>query len=342
MIMLHVSAGGVIGCPVGSVEWEICNVYDSMVRWCVPVFVMISGALFLGRDVSMRNVYKKNILRLAVAYVVWCVVYYVSDSSNDIIPCLKDIVCHPSTLIYVLSGRKFHLWFLPMLIGLYMSIPILKSIAQNTSARKHFVCLSLFFMFVVTFVSVLVNAVSLSEENLLLMHFRTLIDGTIVKIQPEVLACYACYFILGYYLNKCMIINKRRMIVYLLGIMGYVMTVYFTRRYSLCTSTLTEQFYGYNTINVCFLSMAIFVFFKYSSFSYNRFYRKIIVKLSNYSFGAYLIHILWLEFLRSVHIDALHFSPSYAVPVVTIVIAVLSYASSAILNQIPIIKKYVV
>jgi len=30
-----------------STEWEVRNIYDSFVRWCVPIFVMVSGALFL-------------------------------------------------------------------------------------------------------------------------------------------------------------------------------------------------------------------------------------------------------------------------------------------------------
>ena len=40
-----------------STEWEIRNVYDSMVRWGVPVFVMILGALFLDPNKSsvLRN-----------------------------------------------------------------------------------------------------------------------------------------------------------------------------------------------------------------------------------------------------------------------------------------------
>ena len=27
-----------------SPEWEFANIYDSLSRWCVPVFIMISGA----------------------------------------------------------------------------------------------------------------------------------------------------------------------------------------------------------------------------------------------------------------------------------------------------------
>ena len=36
--------------------WNIFNLIDSGVRWGVPVFVMISGALFLEKDISIKDI----------------------------------------------------------------------------------------------------------------------------------------------------------------------------------------------------------------------------------------------------------------------------------------------
>src|SRR5216117_2766854 len=48
VVILHVSAGVVRGVSdVTSAAWWIGNIVDSAMRWCVPVFVMISGALLL-------------------------------------------------------------------------------------------------------------------------------------------------------------------------------------------------------------------------------------------------------------------------------------------------------
>ncbi|MFZ4557738.1 MAG: acyltransferase family protein, partial [Pseudanabaena sp.] len=48
VIVLHVSAIVVVGIKdFNDPQWWFGNIYDSMVRWCVPVFVMISGALLL-------------------------------------------------------------------------------------------------------------------------------------------------------------------------------------------------------------------------------------------------------------------------------------------------------
>ena len=46
MMMLHVAASQFDSVAVGSSEWFWFNFYDSIVRFCVPVLVMISGIFF--------------------------------------------------------------------------------------------------------------------------------------------------------------------------------------------------------------------------------------------------------------------------------------------------------
>lgn len=64
-----------------SSEWEIRNIYDSMVRWGVPVFVMISGALFLdsNKKLSIKRLFTKNILRIICAFLFWSFIYLLYD-----------------------------------------------------------------------------------------------------------------------------------------------------------------------------------------------------------------------------------------------------------------------
>jgi len=40
-------------------KWQYLNACDGLVRWCVPVFVMISGALFLERQIDIKKIYSK-------------------------------------------------------------------------------------------------------------------------------------------------------------------------------------------------------------------------------------------------------------------------------------------
>lgn len=43
VVLLHVAAEIVNGTAIGSEFWWFGNIYDSLVRWCVPIFVLESG-----------------------------------------------------------------------------------------------------------------------------------------------------------------------------------------------------------------------------------------------------------------------------------------------------------
>lgn len=47
VVIIHTASQYLGKLDVTSPYWEIFNFYDGIVRWAVPVFVMISGALFL-------------------------------------------------------------------------------------------------------------------------------------------------------------------------------------------------------------------------------------------------------------------------------------------------------
>ena len=62
VIVLHVAVKPFGNTDVFSFTWEMANMWEGLVRWGVPVFVMISGALFLDptREISFHKLYSKN------------------------------------------------------------------------------------------------------------------------------------------------------------------------------------------------------------------------------------------------------------------------------------------
>lgn len=56
VIIVHVAAMKWYDGYARSLSWNIFNIYDSAVRWCVPIFLMISGALFLSKEITISNV----------------------------------------------------------------------------------------------------------------------------------------------------------------------------------------------------------------------------------------------------------------------------------------------
>ena len=59
VVLIHVSAWFALNRPLVGVNCY--NILGDMVRWCVPIFVMISGALFLDSKKDIKEIYQKNI-----------------------------------------------------------------------------------------------------------------------------------------------------------------------------------------------------------------------------------------------------------------------------------------
>ena len=126
---------------VRSFEWSVSNTYFSVVQWGVPVFVMISGALFLGREQTLQKIFRKNILRIATAFAFWSALY----------ACWRYFVTHEKNSIreMVLSMIKghYHMWFLFIIIDLYLIVPLLNKIVEDSKLAVYFVILAFLFTF---------------------------------------------------------------------------------------------------------------------------------------------------------------------------------------------------
>ena len=171
VVMIHVVFDLFNNAAVSSSEWQIFNAYDSLSRWSVPVFVMISGALFLDSKKPFGQILKKNVLRLAIAYVVWTIIY--------------SIICNiyyndfNTTLDQLINGH-FHMWFILMMIGLYLVTPLLRKIVEEKSTIRLFLILALIFaMFLPDLVKVLESFLDLGyglftigEAHFLLTHLE--------------------------------------------------------------------------------------------------------------------------------------------------------------------------
>ena len=114
VVMLHSAAQYWYDLPIDGRAWKTVNAYDACFRFGVPIFVMISGAIFLDpkRELDVKRLYRHNMLRLAVIYLLWGAAYGLMDCYHYGFANLtwKDI------LKEMASGR-YHLWYLPMLVG---------------------------------------------------------------------------------------------------------------------------------------------------------------------------------------------------------------------------------
>ena len=335
IMLLHIAAYQWYVTDIKSTDWFILNAWKTLTDHAVLLYVMISGALFLSRDIPIKKLYSKYILRLLVAYVFWSVIYSVyANYSLGVKSIIKGAL-----------NSHYHLWFIPMMIGLYMCVPILKRIVESEKITKYFLIVSFVFAFLVPFVfNILIRF-----GNGRLAEAASLLNDRFSDMKIYMFIGYSFFFVLGYWINRAEFSKRMRMALYGLGVLGLIFTCVLTSADTVTHGEVSDLFHGNFNLGVLFTLIATFVLFKYNfsgkeeKSSDSSMFRKLIVKLSKYSFGAYLVHDLVIQLINRVTgINAVSFNPIAAVPVIAVVTFVISFGVSALLNVIPGIKKYIV
>lgn len=329
VIGIHVVGTNWYSTPLESTSWKILNIYDSMFRFSVPIFVMISGALFLSKQkkISIKKLYFKNILRLVTALLFWSLAY--SVYRNIMITKTLNLFALKRTFIEFINSH-YTLWFITMLVGLYMAIPIYRKICEDKKTEEYFLILSLIFVFILPLMT---QAPIIS---------KCLTTG-IFNITVPVVLGYSGYFLLGHYLNTYEFSKKYEKTIYILGTISLIFTIVATYFFSVYKGYASEAFYNYLIINTLLVAVAIFTLFKnrISKIKTSNKFNNIVIKISKLTFGVYLVHDFFIIFFSMLEINS-SIPLSLATPIIAIIIFILSLICSYIISKIPILNKYII
>ncbi|MBR5217932.1 MAG: acyltransferase family protein [Oscillospiraceae bacterium] len=329
VVVLHMAASNWYDSDVTTVQWQMMNLYDSLVRWSVPVFVMISGALFLGRDITLKSLLQKNILRVAIAFVFWSLTYALIQGGGR------------NTVIDNIISGHYHLWFIPMIIGLYLCVPLLRKIVADEKLMQYFLLLAVVFNYAIPQLlqlvrdfapHILVAVADAAEEPLQDMNFHFALG-------------YSGYFVAGYALSKVELSLRSKKWLYVAAVAGGVVTIGLDALLSLRSGEPTGTYYGNCTMNVMAMSLGLFVWVKerMAKKTVTQRVERFVALLSKYSFGAYLIHALVIDLLEQhLGLHSLTFHPALSIPLISLLVFVISMAASALLHRIPVVNKYIV
>lgn len=136
--------------------------------------------------------------------------------------------------------------------------------------------------------------------------------------------------------------KTNRTILYRLGLISILVCIVGNSIYSLNLGKTTQNFYGHFFITTFFASMAIFVWAKdtISKRKIKRKASKVIMSLSNASFGIYLIHAFGIRMMA--------FLPCFAkihvvflIPIMAMCVFIFSFIFVSLLKRIPYIHKYI-
>lgn len=323
VIFLHVAAGNWNNVGVGTFQWNVFNFYDSIVRFGVPIFVMISGMFLLNpeKQIDYKDIYIKYIARILMVLISWSFLYALYTNITNYEVFNKDAFM--KSFIF----GHYHLWYLYMLIGLYIFTPILRKIVVDKNAIEYFLLVS----FIVTFIfPIIVKVFELVDFDIFIKKFNLYFTFG-----------YVAYYIGGYYFSIYDIKKKYRNIIYVLGVLGLIFTYTLTNIISLRTEKGDSTFYSYFSPNVMIISLAIFVFFKYevSKIQFNKGAMKLINILSENSFRIYLVHDFFNIFILDAGINTLSYNPIISVPIISMLVFVGSYIISYIISKIPLLNR---
>lgn len=331
VVMLHVSAQHWFYVKLKTPEWRAFNLYDGSVRFPVPLFVMISGALFLSAYRPIKRLFGKYILRISTAFLFWSVLYAA-------ISCFRGTPLHDAVKEAILG--HYHLWYLYMIMGLYMIVPLLYPIVQNRKLLHYFLILS-FLVGIAVPQTIAILAVFRPDSA---AFAQSVWDQTYLYLPFG----YSFYFVLGYWLNRIVLTKRRVILAAALVIVGTTATVYLTQRinYYMLGFHLQHKivlFYQNETVNVAATAGGVFLlgrrlFGRPCSMRA----QKMITTLSKATFGVYLVHPLMIDVIKSLGLDTITFNPYMSVPAISILVFLSSFVVSLILNQIPFVKKYLV
>lgn len=312
VIVVHVSGTGLLpgrDYQLGSFEWFVCLINSSFVRWSVPIFVMISGVFFLNpnKEVQVRKLFFKYILRIFIALVVWSSFYAWAFKGN-----------------YLPLGHNAgnHLWYLSMIIGVYLTIPILRTLSIDQ--MNYFI--------VIWFVFVTLSFINKVTES----------SFQLFEIENYFFLGYTGYFVLGQYLFRIEKSQKMRYWIYFIGFVSFLATFIGSYLMSLYNGKTTQSFFNYFSPNVIFMSIAVFVLISNLNLKISQpIIKRFIYSLSKNSFGIYLLHMFLLIHLYTRIVRFIP-NPILFIPIITLVTFGIAYVVTLLLRKIPYISKYIV
>lgn len=121
VMLIHQAATGYTASAPGSGAWRICLIFNSITRFAVPAFVMISGAMYLNpaREITAAHMLKKAGKLLAV-FLFWSVLYAPAETVKE----GQRLLLLP-LLCRVATGH-YHMWYLHLTACLYLLTPLLR------------------------------------------------------------------------------------------------------------------------------------------------------------------------------------------------------------------------
>ena len=338
--------------------------FDSFVRACVPLFIVASSYLQFPLHYTTGEFVRKRAVRILIPFVIWTLVYAFVWG---------EPVSNLKSLLLNFNYSAGHLWFVYMLLGVYMLMPLLSPWAEKVGRKELLAYLGIWLF--TSMIPIIRDWVS--SEPLVFAYGPTGIPRpALYPLWGEAswntyglfyyISGFIGYLLLGLYFRKFTgdLSWKKTLAISLpCWLAGFAITFggFLKRVYETCggefpaegiinDAVYWETTWCNDTIGVVMMTIAWILLFKKIK-AEGCFYNKILLPVSKASYGMYLSHLLILVpvsgavrgWLGSGAEGALGF---WTTPVEILIAAVISFIAvaiaSVIIQKIPKIGKYII
>lgn len=308
-------------------NWVAANFYDSFSRMGVPLFFMVSGYLLLGKSETLVDFFRKRFMKVGIptlfwsaAYLYWSVDAYRNGTMNPL-----GIALSMFKAMY-LGKVEIHLWFLYILIGIYLVVPILRVFISAASQRDLTYFIAIWFI------------------GSTLLGLAQRIFGQPSALVIPVVTGYVGYFIMGYLLADVNLQRWGRWLTVIGILVALIATFIGTNWLSLQSGPIDGYLYDYFSPPTVLASICGYLLLKDLGQNLGK-AGKFMRTLAATSFGIFLIHIFVVELLRRGVLGFRLYSwiaPSvYMIPITGSVVFILSAIIVFVGQKIPVLKMLV-
>lgn len=332
IVVIHVGSAAVWNAFPIQPWWWAANVLGSLARVGVPLFIMVSGAIFLNRCDPWQDFYLKRMGRILPALLFWSILYVLLQMTTGRFEGWDATVRQG-----INGGVYYHLWFLYPLLVLYLFVPLL----QRASAHE-LTAIAMLCAYATGAVYVASSWTSLS----------TAMPQSVVDLRYFLL-----YFIVGHALTRYEFTPRQRQAAWLASLVCTGATAWLTYTATAPTGKLDSSWYRYDSPWVVINSVACFVLLMGCKAPLSRFWQRI----GALSFGVYLVHAGVLTLLQDVGWGGYRFStvmllitpdtqadawfpypvPLLGIPLLTVLVLALSLGIVALLSRVPGLRRVV-
>ena len=306
VIAIHVFA---FGKGIEVLNFDITK-FHQIFHFAVPIFLMITGALFLNKEMELKEFLTKRTIRIVYPLLLFTIIIYLLQFSNNILS---------------------YYWYSWMIIGALFAIPIINKFIQYSSEKEilYYICIFIIF--------------SIIGQITNLFNIQSALDITFFYNPVS-------YLILGYYLsNKKIDYSENKIIIFsiLAFIVSTLLRMHFGSFHYTSEFHTYLDLSIIQILQAC--SVFIFIKTVYSmkktpiyKILDQKYCKKYILSVSRASYGMYLIQAPLLHIIKQ-KFKLLEMSGTQSlilILIITITVFIISWIIVLILSKIPILKKF--